>query len=78
MSNNLIEDIKRLYSYHLEKYESACVFREFDKAISHHGAMMGLEHILLQYKESEWLFNLQKEAEDRRNKIVALWRELTT
>ena len=74
---NLIEEIKMLFSHYLNKYETACVFREHDKAMMYHGTLNGLEHLLLQNKEGEWLHAQRQEMEDRRNKLVALWRELT-
>lgn len=73
---DMIEDIKRYYSYYLDKYEVACVFREHDKALQYQGVLLGLEQLLLKNKETEWPYEQKKKLDDRKKKLVDLYREL--
>jgi hypothetical protein len=68
--------VRRLHKLYLEKYELSCVYREHEKAIRCNGNLNALEHILIDADEGDLVNQRRAEVEDRRNKLLALWRKL--
>lgn len=68
--------IKRLYKLYLDKYESACMWREHEKAIRMNGNLNALEHVLIEAGEGDWVSQQRSKVEERRNKVLELWRNL--
>lgn len=68
--------IKRLYSLYSGKYEDACVWRQHERAISYNGNLNALEHVLIEAGEGDWVNQQRSKVEDRRNKVLDLWRKL--
>ena len=68
--------IKRMFEMYLSKYESACVFRDLDKALHHEGAAGALEHLLISAGEGKYCNQQRSIIEERRNAMMGLWRKM--
>lgn len=67
--------LKRMFEMYLAKYESACVFRDFSKALLHEGAANVLEHLLISAGESSFCNQKRSIVDDRRNAMMGVWRK---
>lgn len=72
----VVEEIERMHELYLKKYEEACVFREHDKAIMYNGHLNALEHLLINAGQGHLVNQRRSKVEERRNKMVELWRKL--
>ena len=70
--------VRSLHEVYLEKYEEACVYRQHADALYYQGHLAALEHIMMDAGKVETnLMNARRTiVEERRNKLLALWRKL--
>ncbi len=55
MNRDTLKHVKIMYELYMEKYETACMYREHEKAIRYAGFYGALEQLLLGAKEHEFV-----------------------
>lgn len=76
MNKETLERVKIMYKLYVDKYEEACIYRDNEKAIRYAGYWNGLELLLLGVKQDEFVQKIRNEVQERRNKVVELWKSL--
>ena len=72
---DIVIQVERLHALYLEKYEHACVYRANDNAVRFEGALMALEHLLINMGKGSIISQRRSEVEERRNKMVKVFRK---
>ena len=76
MTDELLENVLLLHALNLKKYEDACMWRQHADAIRHGGQVEALEHLLLIKGKMDIVNERNYQMEQRRNKVLELYREL--
>ena len=75
-NQEITDKLKRMYLLYLEKYEDASMYRVGDKILLYSGSLLVLEHLLIEYGQSEFTNKMRTQLDGRRNIVMKAFHQL--